>query len=103
MTPTAKPAETPTSTAKNYKPKKTKIVYIQKKKKGLNVGWEYVKNNSDIGEVTGWQVQISSNKKFTKNVSTYTIKNPYRTYKKIRKLKSKKKYYVRVRSYKISK
>ena len=100
--PTTKPSEAPSgSKVKNYNLKKTKIHYVQKKKKGFNVGWEYVKNNSDVGEIDGWQIQVSTNKKFKKGVKTYTIKNPYRTYKKIRKLKSKKKYYIRVRSYKL--
>ena len=100
--PTTKPSEAPSgSEVKNYNLKKTKIHYVQKRKKGFNVGWEYVKNNSDVGEIDGWQIQVSTNKKFKKGVKTYTIKNPYRTYKKIRKLKSKKKYYIRVRSYKL--
>ncbi len=51
-------------------------------------------------QVTGYQVQYSINKKFKKGVKTSTIKKYKTTSKTISKLKSKKKYYVRVRTYK---
>lgn len=46
--------------------------------------------------VNGYQVQIATNTKFTKNKKTYTVTANNKT---ISKLTSKKKYYVRVRTY----
>lgn len=61
--------------------------------KKLTITWTKDSN------ATGYQVQIAT-KKNLKGAKTYTVKS-YKTYKKtISKLKSKKKYYVRVRSYK---
>lgn len=52
-------------------------------------------------KATGYKIQISTKKNF-KGAKTYTVKS-YKTYKKVvKKLKSKKKYYVRVRAYKTS-
>lgn len=49
--------------------------------------------------VTGYQIQYSTSSKFT-NAKTVTISQYSTTSKKIKKLKSKKKYYVRIRCYK---
>ncbi len=68
---------------------------LKGKKKALVVTWKAVKN------VTGYQIQISTNKKFKKNKKTVTVAKKKATKKTIKKLKSKKKYYVRVRAYKI--
>ena len=45
-------------------------------------------------------VQIATNSKFTKGVKSYTVSKNKTVSKKITKLKGKKKYYVRVRTYK---
>ena len=50
--------------------------------------------------ITGYQIQYSPKKNF-KGGKKVTIKKASTTSKKIKKLKSKKKYYVRVRTYKI--
>lgn len=47
--------------------------------------------------MSGYQVQISTSKSFKSGNSSYTVKS---TSKSIPKLKSNKKYYVRVRAYK---
>jgi hypothetical protein len=49
--------------------------------------------------VTGYQVQYSTDKKFKKNCKTLTVKGWKKTSKKVTKLKAKKTYYVRVRTY----
>lgn len=73
-------------------PKKQSVKAKTAKKK-LTITWTKDSN------ATGYQVQIAT-KKNLKGAKTYTVKS-YKTYKKtISKLKSKKKYYVRVRSYK---
>ncbi len=66
-----------------------------KKKKEIIAEWK------KISGVTGYEVMYSTSKKFTKKTTkTVTIKKQS-TYKTIiKKLKSKKKYYVKVRAYK---
>lgn len=49
--------------------------------------------------VSGYQIQIATNSKFTKNKKTYTVNNAVTTSKTITKLKKSKKYYVRIRTY----
>lgn len=93
-----KPAATTTATKPAVKPvkkvtvkKQTAKVKVGKKK--LTVTWKKVKN------VSGYQIKIATKKNF-KGAKTYTVKS-YKTYKKvIKKLKAKKKYFVKVRAYK---
>lgn len=86
-----------TVTTKIMKPKTTTISKLQKGKKSLKVYWK--KKSS----VSGYQIQCSTSKKFAKSkTKTVTVKSnkaktPSRT---IKSLKAKKKYYVRVRTYK---
>ncbi|MBQ0079166.1 MAG: fibronectin type III domain-containing protein, partial [Eubacterium sp.] len=76
-------------------PKKTSI-------KKLVKGRRYIKVT--IGKVSkqcsGYTVQVATNSKFTKGVKTVSTKSYKTTVKKIKNLKSGKKYYVRVRAYK---
>ncbi|MBE6775883.1 MAG: fibronectin type III domain-containing protein [Ruminococcaceae bacterium] len=66
-----------------------------KKKKEIVVEWKKVSG------VTGYEVQYSTSKKFTKKTTkTVTIKKQKTVKTIIKKLKSKKKYYVKVRAYK---
>ena len=68
-------------------------VYKEAGKKKLTVTWKKDKN------VSGYQIKIATKKNF-KGAKTYTVKS-YKTYKKvIKKLKAKKKYFVKVRAYK---
>ena len=77
------------------KPKKTSIKSLKAGKKKLTVKW-----SKQTAQVTGYQVQLATDKKFTKNVKTATVTKNKLITKTIKKLKSKKKYYVRVRTYK---
>lgn len=96
-----KPAATTTATQPTTAAKTTtKKVTVKKQtakvkagKKKLTVTWKKDKN------VSGYQIQIATKKNF-KGAKTYTVKS-YKTYKKvIKKLKAKKKYFVKVRAYK---
>ena len=96
-----KPAATTTATQPTTAAKTTtKKVTVKKQtakvkagKKKLTVTWKKDKN------VSGYQIQIATKKNF-KGAKTYTVKS-YKTYKKvIKKLKVKKKYFVKVRAYK---
>lgn len=73
------------ATIKKVKSKKKKTALVQWKK---------------IAGVSGYQIQLGRNKKFTKSKKTITVKKAKTTKKTIKKLKQKKKYYVRVRAYK---
>lgn len=79
------------------KPKNTKIKKLTSKKTNLTITW------SKVSGVKGYQIQVATDKKFKKNKKTVTIKKQKTTKKTIKKLKSGKKYYVRIRTYKVSK
>lgn len=81
VTVTVNPAGTKLTGVKNYKGKKLKA---------------YWKKNT---KVTGYQVQYSTSSKF-KSAKTVTVKGCKNTSKNIYQLAKKKKYYVRVRTYK---
>ena len=68
-------------------------------KKAVTVTWKKGKK----AQVTGYQVTVATNKKFTKNVKTKKIKGYSKTSYKMTKLKAKTKYYVKVRAYKVTK
>lgn len=90
-TPTQPTQATTTQTAtKITKPKKAKIKKVKGYKKALEVSYS---------KVSGYQIQVATDKKFKKNKKTVTAKKS-KTKVKISKLKKKKKYYVRVRAYK---
>ena len=72
---------------------KTLITKLTKGKKSFIVKWK------KLSGVTGYQVQYGLKKTF-KGAKTVTVYGYKTTSKKIKKLKSKKKYYVRVRAYK---
>ncbi len=88
--------QAPTATAKSTakKPKSISISKLTKGKKQFKVTWKKTSG------VTGYQIQYATDSKFKKNKTTVTVKGAKNTSKTIKKLKSKKKYYVRVRTYK---
>lgn len=71
----------------------TSITSLSAQKKAFTVKW---KKKSGI---TGYQIQYSINSKFKKENKSIKIKNAKTVSKKITKLKSNKKYYVRIRTY----
>ena len=88
--PTTKPE---TAKPQSTTPAKTKVQKISTGKKSFTVQWKKISN------ISAYQVQIATNKKFTKNKKTFKVSKKS-TKVKIKNLKAKKKYYVRVRSYK---
>ncbi len=77
------------------KPKKQTLSSVKSKKsKQITIKWKRDAN------VSGYQLQYSTDKKFKKNTKSVTISKNKTTSKTISKLKSKKKYYVRIRAYK---
>ncbi|MCC8073059.1 MAG: fibronectin type III domain-containing protein, partial [Clostridiales bacterium] len=76
------------------KPRATTISKITAKSKGFTVKW-----SRKTAQTTGYQIQYSTSKDFS-NAKTVTISKNSTGSKTISKLKAKKKYYVRVRTYK---
>lgn len=87
-------AQTTNNTATLVKPSTVKINKVQSKKKSMVVCWNKINN------VSGYEVQIATDKKFKKNKKSYLISNADSNKKTLKKLKSNKKYFVRVRAYK---
>ena len=91
----AKPA--PAAKPVNYKPAKAVIKKVKPGKKKLNVKWK------KVAKATGYNIQVAQNKKFTKKLKKATVKKYTSKGKTIKKLKKGKKYYVRVRAYRVVK
>ena len=89
------PTTAPTTAPKPVlKPKSAKFKKVKAAKKAVSVEWKKVSG------VKGYQVQAATDKKFKKNKKTITVKKQKTTKVTIKKLKAKKKYYVRIRTYK---
>jgi hypothetical protein len=80
-------------------PKGTKITKLRKGKKSIVVKWKRQSAKMRTSRITGYQIQVATNKKFTKNKKTVTVKGWKKTSGKVGKLKAGKKYYVRVRTF----
>ena len=78
----------------NINPKGTSVSKVTAAKKGFKVTWK-----KQATQTTGYQVQYSTSSKF-KKAKTVTISKNKTTSKSVSKLSAKKKYYVRVRTYK---
>ncbi len=90
---TAEPT-TQTTTKPFAKPKSAKLKKATGSKKAITLTWAKVKG------VKGYQIQVATDKKFKKNKKTVTIKKQKTTKTTVKKLKAKKKYFVRIRTYK---
>ncbi len=78
------------------KPRGTSICRIKAGKKSFTVKWK-----KQAKQTTGYQIQYSTNKKFKCGKKRTVLVNKSKTpRRKITKLKAKKKYYVRIRTYK---
>lgn len=76
-------------------PLKTKLSRVKSVSgRKASVKWKKTAN------VSGYQIQYSTDKNFRKGAKTVTVKGKSKTSGTIKKLKEKKTYYVRVRSYK---
>ena len=95
QTPETQPSNTTPSTDKTSSPAKQTVKLKAFGKGKLKVSWKKDKNAS------GYEITYSTKKSF-KNKKTVVVKSKKTTSKVIKKLKSKKTYYVKVRSYKKS-
>ena len=80
-------------------PKGATIVKPAAAKKAITVKWKKQAAKMSKSRITGYQVQCCTNKKFKSGVKKKTVKGYKKTAVKVSKLKSKKTYYVRVRTY----
>ena len=71
-----------------------KLSKVTAAKKSFKASWKAV------SDITGYQIQYSTDKSFKKNKKTVTVSKSKTTSKTVKKLKAKKKYYVRIRTYK---
>ena len=76
-------------------PKSTKLSKVSAKKKGFEAKWK-----KQSTQTKGYQIQYSTDSKFKSGNKTVTVNKNSTTKKTIYKLKAKKKYYVRIRTYK---
>ena len=85
------------SVTKTFKinPPSTKLLKLTANKKGLTAKW-----SNQVKQTTGYQIQCATDKGFKKNVKTVTVSGNKTTSKKVTGLKSKKTYYVKIRTYK---
>lgn len=75
-------------------PKSTKLSKVSAKKKGFEAKWK-----KQSTQTKGYQIQYSTDSKFKSGNKTVTVNKNSTTKKTISKLKAKKKYYVRIRTY----
>lgn len=80
------------------KPLKSNIKNIKSSKKAFTLNWTKISKKMKINRITGYEIQYSTSSKFNA-AKTKKVKGYNTTKKKISHLKSKKKYYVRIRTY----
>ena len=76
-------------------PKATTLSSLTPASKAITVKWKKYAT-----QTTGYEIQYATDSKFTKNKKTVAITKNSTTSKKLTKLTGKKKYYVRIRTYK---
>ena len=76
-------------------PKGTSLKKVTAGKKSFTVTWK-----KQAKQTTGYQIQYSTDKKFKKGCKTVTVKKNKTVKTTVKKLKAKKKYFVRIRTYK---
>lgn len=81
-------------TVKGTTLKKSSIIKLKAGKKRLTIKWK------KITGITGYQIKCSTNRRFKKDVRTITVSKKKATQKVIKRLKSGKKYFVKIRTYK---
>ena len=77
------------------RPKKTSLKKVSAKPKGMQVSWK-----KQTVQIDGYQLQYSTSGSFKGKTTKLTTAKKSAASKKISKLKGKKKYYVRIRTYK---
>ena len=76
-------------------PKGTSLSSVKAKKKGFTAKWK-----KQTAQTDGYEIQYSTDSKFKKGTKIKEVNKNKTTSQSISKLKAKKKYYVRIRTYK---
>lgn len=77
-------------------PKGTAVVSVSARKKGFTVKWKKQRKQTD-----GYEIAFSTSSKFPKKrTEIISVKENVTVSKTVSKLKAKKKYYIRIRTYK---
>ncbi len=92
------PSQTEKAETVDKKQKTTSFTKITGDKGLITITWK----KQTKGGIKGYEIQYSTDKKFKKNVKVVTVKKAKTTTKTIKKLKSKKKYYIRIRTFRKS-
>ena len=80
-------------------PKGTEITKLKKGKASFVARWKIQKGKMGKKQISGYQLMYATNKKFTTGMETVTVKKYKTVRKKVTELRSRKKYYVRVRTF----
>lgn len=91
-----KPEQKPNTSLVSNNITPTKITNKKGKKKALAVYWQKVNG------INGYEIQVATDKKFKKNAKAVVIIKQSTGKKTVKGLKKNKKYYIRVRTYKIT-
>ncbi len=78
----------------------TKIKSLKGGKKKITVKWAKQARKMSTSPITGYEIEYARNKSFSNDEKTIKVKGCKKTGRVVKKLKSKKKYYFRVRTYK---
>ena len=81
-------------------PKGTSLKKLTKAKKAITVKWKKQAMKMSKSRITGYQIRLATDSKFTKNKKTVKVKGYKKVARKIGNLKGGKKYYVKIRTYK---
>ena len=80
-------------------PKGTTIKKLKKQRKAIKVTWKKQSTKMTRKHITGYKIQVATDKNFKYNKKTVKVKGYKKTTKTIKKLKAKKTYYVRIKTY----
>ena len=88
-----------TQTTYQINPKGTTLKKAKAAKKAATIKWKKQAAKMTRSRISGYQIQLATNSKFTKNRKTVKVKGYSKVSKKVTKLKGGKKYYVKIRTY----
>ena len=82
-------------------PKGTSLATSTAASKAITIKWKKQSAKMAKERITGYKIQLATNKAFTKNKKTVTVKGYSAVSRKISSLKGKTRYYIRIRTYKV--
>ncbi len=82
-------------------PKGTSLTRLKKGSKKITVKWKKQDSLMSAARISGYQIKLATNSKFTKNKKSVRVKGYSNVKKVVKNLKGGAKYYVKIRTYKI--